>query len=308
MTRKLSWELYRSFLAVLRAGSLSGAARELGVAQPTLGRHVAALEAALGQVLFTRTQTGFLATEAARALQPYAEAMESTAAALLRVAESKGAGGLQGTVRITASKVICVEVLPAVLARLRAAHPALKLELVASDQVQDLLHREADIAVRMVRPAQSQLIARRVGTIALGLHASRDYLARAGVPTSLADLQTHSLIGPDKETAYLRSVGQAMAGLSRESFALRCDDHLGQLALIRAGAGVGICQVPIAARDPNLVRLFAEQLTLPLETWLSMHEDLRHTPRYRVCFDALVEALTAYAAPVASFGADTRGS
>jgi DNA-binding transcriptional LysR family regulator len=296
MTRKISWELYRSFLAVLRAGSLSGAARELGVAQPTLGRHVAALEAALGQALFTRAQTGFLATDAARALQPYAEAMESTAAALLRVAESKGEAGVHGTVRITASKVICVEVLPPMLARLQADHPALKLELVASDQVQDLLHREADIAVRMVRPEQNQLIARRIGTIPLGLHASRDYLARAGMPASLAALGTHTLIGPDKETAYLRSVMAAMPGLARENFALRCDDHLGQLALIRAGAGIGMCQAPIAARDPNLVRLFPAQVSLPLETWLSMHEDLRHTPRYRVCFDALVAALSAYAA------------
>lgn len=296
MARKLSWELYRSFLTVLREGSLSGAARELGIAQPTVGRHVAALELALGQALFVRAQTGLLPTEAAKSLQPYAEAMESTAAALVRAAEGGGADGAQGTVRITASKVICVEVLPPVLARLRAEHPALNLELVASDQVQDLLHREADIAVRMVRPEQSQLIARRIGVIMLGLHASRDYLARAGWPTTLEALKQHTLIGYDRESAYIRSMAPSMQGLVREDFALRCDDHLSHLALIRAGAGIGLCQVPLALRDARLVRLFPEQFALPMETWLSMHEDLRHTPRYRICFDTLAEALSAYVA------------
>jgi DNA-binding transcriptional LysR family regulator len=140
--RVSSAELYRSFLAVLTEGSLSGAARVLDIAQPTVGRHVAALERALGMPLFTRSQTGLLPLEAALSLRPYAEAMSSAAAALERAAASQGSG-VRGAVRITASEVIGVEVLPLIIARLRAEHPDLQVELVLSNRMQDLLQREA---------------------------------------------------------------------------------------------------------------------------------------------------------------------
>lgn len=292
--QRIGWELYRSFLGVLQQGSLSGAARALGVTQPTVGRHVAALEQALGQVLFTRSQTGLLPTEAALALRGYAEAMDSTAAALERAASGQGQG-VQGTVRVTASEIVGVEVLPPILARLSAAHPALRIELVLSNQLQDLLQREADVAVRMTAPQQAQLLARRIGAIELGLHAHRDYLAGRPVPTRLADLADHALIGFDRPTPFIRSAGRALPGLlEREAFALRSDSDLAQLALLRAGAGIGICQVALARRDPALQRLLAGQFSLPLETWVTMHEDLRHSPRCRVTFDALVEGLTRY--------------
>jgi len=161
MTSNIGWELYRTFLGVLREGSLSGAARALGITQPTAGRHVAALEDALGTVLFTRSQTGLLPTEVALALRTHAEAMESTAASLERAASSQGEG-VRGVVRVSASEVVCAEVLPPIVARLRETHPALKVELVSTNRVQDLLRREADIAVRMVRPRQEQLVARRI--------------------------------------------------------------------------------------------------------------------------------------------------
>lgn len=290
----IGWELYRSFLGVLKEGSLSGAARALGVAQPTVGRHVAALEQALGQLLFTRSQLGLQPTEAALALRGYAEAMESTAAALERAAASQGEG-VQGTVRITASEVVGVEVLPPLLTRLRERHPALKVELSLSNKVQDLLQREADIAVRMTEPRQAQLLARHVGSIELGLHAHRDYLARHGEPTSLAELPQHALIGFDQLTTFIRRASKALPGmLEREGFSLRSDSDLAQLALLRAGAGIGVCQVGIARREPALQRLLAAQFTFALPTWVTMHEDLRHSPRCRATFDALVEGLSAY--------------
>ena len=148
MTWTISWELYRSFLGVLREGSLSGAARALGITQPTVGRHVAALEEALEVVLFTRSQVGLLPTEVALALRTHAEAMESTAASLQRAASGQGEG-VRGVVRVSTSEVVAVEVLPPIVAKLREAHPALKVELVSTNRVQDLLRREADIAVRM---------------------------------------------------------------------------------------------------------------------------------------------------------------
>jgi DNA-binding transcriptional LysR family regulator len=294
MTSAIGWELYRSFLSVLDEGSLSGAARALGVAQPTVGRHVAALEKSLGLALFTRSQIGLMPTEGALSLRSYAEAMQSTAAALERAAASQGTG-VRGTVRVTASDVIGVEVLPPIVASLRDEHPDLVVELVLTDRMQDLLRREADIAVRMARPRQELLVARRVGQIELGLHAHQRYLSRHGTPNTMADLANHSLIGFDQTTAFIRTAGKALSGWRREAFAMRTDNNLAQLALIRSGAGIGVCQAAIARRDDSIVRLFPRHFSLQMETWITMHEDLRNSPRCRVAFDALVKGLQQYA-------------
>ncbi|MGO9994022.1 MAG: LysR family transcriptional regulator [Steroidobacteraceae bacterium] len=293
MTSVIGWELYRSFLAVLNEGSLSGAARALGVAQPTVGRHVAALERSLSLALFTRSQIGLMPTEAALSLRSYAEAMQSTAAALERAAASQGIG-VRGTVRVTASDVIGVEVLPPIIASLRDEHPDLVLELVLTDRMQDLLRREADIAVRMARPRQELLVARRVGQIELGLHAHQRYLSRHGTPNTMADLANHALIGFDQTTAFIRSAGKGLSGWRREAFAMRTDNNLAQLALIRSGAGIGVCQAAIARRDDSIVRLFPRQFSLQMDTWITMHKDLRNSPRCRVAFDALVKGLQQY--------------
>jgi DNA-binding transcriptional LysR family regulator len=293
MADDIGWELYRSLLGVLEQGSLSGAARALGVAQPTIGRHVHALEQALGVSLFTRSQTGLLPTEAALELRGHAEAMRSAAAALKRAAEGHGAG-IRGTVRVSASEVVGAEILPSVLAALRRAHPELRIELVLSNRVQDLLKREADIAVRMTTPKQGALVARRIGSVAVGLHAHRDYLAQHGTPKTLADLARHALIGFDQETPFLRAARKTMPAWNREAFALRSDSDLAQLALIRAGCGIGACQVALARRDDALVRVLARQVAIGLDTWITMHEDLRHNPRCRVVFDTLVEGLRPY--------------
>ena len=199
-------------MPVQRQGSLSGAARALGVTQPTVGRHIAALEQALGLVLFTRSQQGLLPTEAALALRSYAEAMGHSAAALVRAADSQG-DGVRGTVRVSASEVMGVEVLPPLLAQLQAEHPALTVELVLSNRVHDLLQREADIAIRMTEPRQDALIARRLGAIPLGLYAHPSYIAAHGTPATLAELAQHRLIGFDAETPFLRAAQKAQPAL-----------------------------------------------------------------------------------------------
>ncbi|MGL4576027.1 MAG: LysR family transcriptional regulator [Burkholderiaceae bacterium] len=293
MGNEIGWELYRTFLAVLEEGSLSGAARALGLTQPTVGRHIAALEEALPAALFTRSPQGLIPTDTALALKPYAQSLRSTAAALARVAGEDG-GGVRGTVRVTASDVIGIEVLPPVLAALRAAHPRLQVELVLTDRVQDLLQHEADIAVRMARPRQEQLVAQRAGTVEIGLHASSAYLQRAGVPRALAALQDHALIGFDQETAFVRGASKGFEVWQRDAFALRADSNVAQLALIRAGGGIGLCQVPLAQRAPPLTRVLPGVAALALEVWITMHGDLRASPRCRVVFDALVQALQAH--------------
>jgi DNA-binding transcriptional LysR family regulator len=288
------WSLYRSFLSVLRTGSLSAAARDDGSTQPTVGRHIDALEKALGVALFTRSQHGLAPTEAALELQPYAESLEATAAALVRAAV--GRAGTQGTVRITASEVVGAEVLPPILTQLRADHPGMTLELVLSNRTEDLLQREADLAVRMVRPTQQALTARHVGDVEIGLHARREYLERHGVPVSAADLRRHALIGFDHENAFIRSVRAQGFGVERSMFALRSDSDLAQLAAIRAGFGIGACQVGLARRGPELVRVMAQSFLFKLEVWIVMHSDLRSSARCRVVADALAEGLTAYCA------------
>jgi DNA-binding transcriptional LysR family regulator len=293
MASTIDWDLWRSLLGVLDEGSLSGAARALGLTQPTLGRHVAALERALGTPLFVRSPTGLVPTEAALALRGQAESMASLAASLERTAASRD-DEVSGVVRITASEMMGVEVLPAIVAALCARHPALKVELVLTNRVQDLLRREADLAVRMTPPAQAQLVARRIGSIELGLHARPDYLARHGTPRRLEDLSRHALVGYDQSSAFIRRAERALPGLRRERFTVRSDSDVAQLALIRAGAGLGVCQVPLARREPRLVRVCTRALSLQLETWVTMHEDLRHSPRCRATFDALVEGLSAY--------------
>ncbi|MGY2398880.1 LysR family transcriptional regulator [Pseudomonas sp. SDO5271_S396] len=291
MASNIGWELYRSFLGVLEEGSLSGAARLLGITQPTVGRHIAALETALGVVLFTRSPTGLLPTAMAHTLRPHAETMARTAAALERAASAQG-DDVRGVVRVSASEVVGVEVLPPILTELRRTHPLLKVELVLTNRLSDLLQLEADIAVRMVRPRQEQLLARRVGLIEVGLHARDDYLQQHGTPQQMQDLAHHSVIGFDQENAFIRSL--AIKGFERSAFALSSDSDLAQLALIRAGAGIGGCQVQLAKRDPRLRRVLPQGVSIALDTWVTMHEDLRTSPRCRVTFDALVEGLQRY--------------
>ena len=294
MNAEPSWDLYRTFDAVLREGSLSGAARALGLTQPSVARHVDALEAAIGRRLFLRTQRGLSPTEAAIELKPYAEMMASASAAFLRTSQA-AAGEVGGTVRISASEVVGTVHLPAILTKLRRAHPSLALELVLSNALDDLLQRKADVAVRMVRPEQQALVARRVGIIPVGLFARRDYLALRGMPTTIEELPSHDVIGDDVETRSIRAIAQHYPMLTRDSFALRVGNDVAQLFAIHAGFGIGFCQVPIGGGDPDLVRVLEGDFQIDLETWVVMHEDLKGSARCRVVFDALVEGISAIA-------------
>jgi DNA-binding transcriptional LysR family regulator len=287
-----SWDFYRSLLAVLEHGSLSAAARDLGLTQPTIGRHIEALEQVLERQLFTRSPQGLLPTETALALRPFAEMLSSTSAALLRAA-ADDRDMVGGTVRVSASEVIGVEVLPPILGRLQDAYPDLAVELSTTDQIEDILHREADIAIRMAEPAQEALIVRRIGNLPLGLFAHRRYLERHGTPGDLAAVQAHRLIGFDRQSAYIRTMAKRYPELESLRFSFRTDSNLAQLAAIRAGVGLGLCQAGLVRDDPDIVRLLPD-FELQLGTWVAMHEDMKSSPRCRVTFDALVEGLLAY--------------
>lgn len=295
MNSEPSWDVYRSFAAVLREGSLSAAARALGMTQPSIARHVDALERAVGGTLFVRSQRGLSPTDRALALRPHAEALAVAADALRRTGTGRP-DAVDGVVRISASHSVGVAHLPPILTALRRDHPRLIVELALSNEVDDLLQRRADIAVRMVEPVQQALVAQRIGALHVGFHAHRDYLDRRGMPAAAADLRAHDLIGFDTETPFIRTAMRHLPGIDRDAFALRVDSEAAQLAAIRAGFGIGICQVAIARTDPALVRLLPDVLDLPLPVWIVMHEDLRRGERYRAVFDALVQGLSAVAA------------
>jgi DNA-binding transcriptional LysR family regulator len=288
------WDLYRAFLAVLETGSLSGAARSLGIAQPTVGRHIEALEQALGgTALFTRSPGGLRPTEAAQALSPHAQAMAAAAEALVRTASGE-AGGVRGVIRLTASDIVGAEILPPILTEFHELYPEVVIELVLSNRQEDLLRRDADIAVRMTRPTQNALTARRVGSVRVGFYAHRRYLQKHGAPQSMADLANHTLIGFDRAPPPRDALDQIDVEVSRELFALRTDSDLAQLAALRAGFGISGCQPAIAERDPNLVAILTDQFHFDLEAWVVMHEDLKSSRRMRLLFDHLVDGLKAY--------------
>jgi DNA-binding transcriptional LysR family regulator len=277
----------------MRTGSLSGASRSLGVAQPTVRHQIEKLEEVLGVVLFTRSQTGLVPTEAAHASLPYAESMAAVAESLVRSVSAPVDAAL-GTVRVTCSEVVGAEVLPPMLAELRRAYPKLQIELSLTNANEDLLRREADVAVRMAQPTQSALIAKRVGVVKLGVFASEAYLADHAAPRVSGDLlRGHALVGKDRDTSFFAALAAVGLPLKRKDFALRTDSDAAYLAAMRAGVGIGMCQLPLAAGSPPLRRLLP-QIAVDLPVWVVTHEDLRASRRVSIVFEHLVASLTQY--------------
>lgn len=289
----VAWEDQRAFLAVLEEGSLSGAARRLGVAQPTVRARVEALEQALGVVLFTRSVNGLTPTEQARSLGDTARAMARASDAFVRSA-SAPPGQVAGVVRLSVSEFVGIEVLPPMLASLRATHPGIVVEVSLSNASADLLEQEVDIAVRMHPPRHEALVIQKVGAIPLGLFAHRDYLARRGTPTGRKDLLGHDFIGPDRARPDLQFAAALYPDLARERFVVRTDSHPAVLALARAGLGIAVVQAPIGRADPLLAPVLPDLEIGVLDTWIVTHGDLRGVPRVRAVFDHLVGAFNAY--------------
>ena len=280
------WTLIRSFLAALEHGSLLAGARALGLSQPTLGRHIAELEAQLGVVLFERTGRGLLPTEAALGMVESARAMEAGALQLARRV-SGAQSELQGTVRISASQTVACVLLPPVLARMRQALPEVQVELVSSDAVANLLRREADIALRMVAPRQASLIARRIGKFSVGAYAHRDYLRRRGTPRTPADLLHHDLVGEDRADSLLKGFAAAGTPVRREQFVLRTDDRIAYWGAVRAGLGIGFLSDFLVKADPDLVPVLPGLKIPPLPLWLVVHREIRTNQRVRAVFEFL---------------------
>jgi DNA-binding transcriptional LysR family regulator len=295
------WNLLRSFLAVVETASLSRAATRLGLTQPSVSRHMRELEALLGETLFDRRPSGLVPTSRAQSLYEIARGMDLLAR---RAEESLGDAeeNITGVVRVTTSEAFGVHVLPMWLATLLEDERELEIELHVSQRTENLIRRDADIAVRFVRPEQDGVIAKRVGQVRLGLFASKAYLARFGVPASLEDLAAHLVVGTDKQiSAHGPATGAAhgpgpMGSMAnpRTRTRFRTDSVLTRLAAVEAGMGIGPVLEPLAAARPQLQQVLADQLVFPsMEIWLCGHDDLKRSARIRRVYDYLDVLLSA---------------
>ena len=284
------WALVRSFLAVLDAGSVRAAAKRSGARQPTLSRHVADLEAQLGAPLFERTGRGVVPTGAALAIVDAARRMEDAALALGRgLASARSL--TRGVVRVTTSQVAATWLMPAVLVRLQREHPEIEIELVASNELTNLLRREADIAVRMVRPVQQSLIARKLGEIEIVAAAHESYLAAAPPLRGPEDFAAHRLIGFDRDDSIIRGAARMGLVLSRGDFALRTDDQVTYGRLVAEGAGIGFVARYNLRHWPGVVAVLPTLAVGALPCWLAVHREIRSNPRVRAVYDFLAREI-----------------
>lgn len=287
----LDWTLIETFVRVAETGSLSAAAKSLGSSQPTASRNVHALEEALGARLFVRHSRGLILSERGAELLAGAKAIDEGVRELLRRATGLR-DAPKGSVRVSVNEPLGVHALPPCFASLRERFPGVAIELVIDNSVANLSRREADIAVRMFRPQQLELVAKKVGEVALGFFASRTYLKRHGAPMSVIDVGGHTLIGSDRDPSWIRAI--AKLGLEPRHFAFRTDSILAQIEAMVRGVGIGATHLGIASRFSDLVRVLPDLPLEPLPVWVVMHQDLRGDPAVRAVYDALATALSDY--------------
>jgi len=290
----LDWSLLQSFLAVAEEGSLSAAARKLGASQPTLGRQIKQIEAQLGVTLFHRQPRGLLITEIGAELLAPARAMRDAAMQLSLTAAGRQQN-TAGTVRISASIFVSNFILPPIIAKIRRTHPEISIDLLPNDASENLLFREADIALRMYRPTQLDVITRHLCELPLGMFASTEYLNRKGRPQTVDDiLVNHDLVGYDRDEQILRGMRQMGLDAQRDWFQTRCDESVIYWELVREGCGIGFSQVHVGLRDPDIEQILPDLPIPPLPVWLTAHQAMQQTPRIRRVWDMLAREIPAF--------------
>jgi DNA-binding transcriptional LysR family regulator len=290
MNNQFDWTLIRSFLAALDHGSLLAAARATHVSQPTIGRHISELETQLDVVLFERTGRGLLPTQMAERLADSARAMEAGANQLLRSASAE-TSSLGGTVRITASQTVACVLLPGILAQMRLVLPDIQVEVLASDAVSNLLRREADIALRMARPDQGSLIAKRIGEVRVCACAHNDYLRRRGVPRQMQDLLNHELVGEDQGDQIIKGFAAFGYAVEKTKFGFRTDDSMAYWRAVQVGLGIGFVADFMIRTDTQVAPLLPTMKIPPLPVWLTVHREIRTNQRIRAVYDFFATAL-----------------
>ncbi len=288
-TNNLDWSLLQAFLAVAEGGSLSEAARRLSTSQPTVGRHIQTLEDTLEVVLFQRQPRGMALTDKGREFYEHAHGMK-TAFEAARLAALGESGAEAGTVRVTASVFVSHHILPALFGELRRLYPEISLDLVASDRSENLLFREADIAIRMYRPRQLDMVARHIGNVRLGLFGAESYFVERGDVTAETMLE-HDFVGYDRNEEIIRGFRAQGREIDRDFFVVRTDNQTAYWELVRQGCGLGFGQVAHAQKDPTLRQVPLDFEIPPMEVWLTAHERVRRVPRVARVWELLADRL-----------------
>lgn len=292
---QLDWNQLKAFLETAETGSLSAAARKLGLTQPTLSRQVSAIEAHLGVTLFERVGKAMVLTGTGHTLLEHARVM-GAAAEDLSVAATGQSQAVDGVVCVSASDAVAAYLLPDVLLRLKARAPGIVVEVVTSDALSDLQRREADIAIRHVRPDQPELIGRLLREATAGFYASRTYVEKNGHPRTASEAKRHAFIGGDRNGRYLELLRAHGLALEAANFICYADNSLTNWSLVRGGLGIGAMMVDVARGVSDVVRVLDDVPLVRFPIWLVTHRELRTARRIRLVFDALAEVLAVEAA------------
>lgn len=285
---KFDWNRARAFLVTAEEGSLSAAARALGMTQPTVGRQVAALESELGVMLFDRVGRGLTLTANGLELMEHVRAMGDAASQMSTTASGQSTS-VEGTVRITATEVASAFVLPPMIAGLRRAHPGIEVEVVATNRLRDLRRREADIAIRAVRPTDPQLIARKLPSETARLYASAPYLEAHGPFDTAGALTDAVFLGFEENARFIDALNERGLRVTDVQFPVRTASHLAQWEMVRQGMGIGVMLARIAEADPGVRDALPRMPSFELDVWLVAHREVNSSRRVRLVFDWLVQ-------------------
>lgn len=288
---QIDWNQLRAFLHAAETGSMSAAARHLGLSQPTLSRQVAAIEQHLGVALFERIGKSLQPTATGLALLDHARAM-GAAAEELGLAASGHAQAVDGVVSVSASDMVAAWLLPPLLRPLLDEAPGLRIEIVTTNAISDLRRREADIAVRHVRPSEPELIGRLLRDTSAGFYASKDWVRRHGHPRTAADAAAHRFIGADRQDRYLGYLQAHGLPLNEQAFSCYAENSNTAWALVRQGLGIGAMMDEVADACPDVVRVLDDVPPVRFPIWLVTHRELRTARRIRLVFDHLAAALS----------------
>jgi DNA-binding transcriptional LysR family regulator len=286
----LDWNQLKAFLETAETGSLSAAARKLGLTQPTLSRQVAAIEQRMGVTLFERVGKAMALTPTGLDLLEHARAMGAAAEAL-RLAATGRSQAVGGVVSISATDAVAAHLLPPLVRQLREKEPGIAIEVISSNALSDLLRREADIAIRHVKPEQPDLIARFIRQAAANFYASEAWVKVHGHPRRAEEAAHLPFVGSDRSGQFLAYLRQHGLPVSEENFSCYCDHSVAHWALVRQGMGIGAMMDEIARDTPGIVRVLDDVPPVRFPIWLVTHRELRTSQRIRVVFEALAQGL-----------------
>lgn len=284
------WNRARAFLVTAEEGSLSAAARALGMAQPTLGRQVSALENELGVVLFERVGRGLTLTPSGLELMDHVRGM-GEAAARMSLSASGKAQAIEGTVSISASEVDSAFRLPPIISKLRQTAPGIDVEIVATNSESDLRRREADIAIRNYRPTQPNLVARKIRDIHGRIYATPGYLDTIGNPSTPDGFAAADFIGFNRSGEFIAAMTQFGLTLTQRNFPMVSESHLVQWSHVRQGLGIGIMTADIGDAEPDVVQVLPDLDPIVIPVWLVTHREVHTSRRVRLVFDLMAREL-----------------